>query len=258
MFGMRPFRKAVGPSVLIICCTHSFIPMACTVTLERTVSMGWVNAVPAMDATEPPSILCHALISISSLFLMMKSLNLSKTKNSTAFVGAILATLREFPLNKPAGPSLFTILPSVPMNPSCFALSEFTMYSIFTLSRGATTDLETPPETAPANKCFATDFFGRMTVSPFIFMYSPLDIGMDTSTSPRSTTALPQTSNMSLMSLALVRSMKSRNSAKSIAFPAILNSSFESPSNPPPFENGPLPVLILLSMLRTSRFDMSL
>mmetsp|Transcript_6915 Transcript_6915/g.20207 ORF Transcript_6915/g.20207 Transcript_6915/m.20207 type:complete len:233 (-) Transcript_6915:408-1106(-) len=232
--------------------------MVCTVTLDLTVSIGWVSAVPAMDAMEPPSILCQALISISSVLFMMKSLILSKTKNSTALVGAILATFSEFPLKRPKGPSFFTILASVPTKPSCFALSEFTMYSIFTLSRGATTLLETPPDTAPAKRCLATDLFVRLTVSPFIFMYRPLDIGMETSTSPRSTTARPHTSNMSLMSLALVRSMKSLNSAKSMAFPAILNSSLDSPSRPPPFEKGPFPVLILLSILRTSLLEMSL
>mmetsp|Transcript_9839 Transcript_9839/g.29909 ORF Transcript_9839/g.29909 Transcript_9839/m.29909 type:complete len:259 (-) Transcript_9839:615-1391(-) len=258
MFGIRPLRKAIGPSFWSMDLTHSPMPMEETVTRDLTVSMGWVSAVPHIEATLPPSILCQALISISSELLMIVSLILSNTKNSTALVGAILATLREFPLKSPLGPSVLAILASVPTKPSCLAFKEFTMYSIFTRSSGATTDRETPPETAPASRCFATDLPVLFTVSPFIFMYRPLDIGIETSTSPRSTTALPQTSNMSLMSLALVSSMKSLNSAKSMAFPAMRNSSFDSPRSPPPLENGPLPVLILFSMLRTSRLEMSL
>ena len=175
MFGIRPLRKAIGPSFWSMDLTHSPMPMEETVTRDLTVSMGWVSAVPHIEATLPPSILCQALISISSELLMIASLILSNTKNSTALVGAILATLREFPLKSPMGPSVLAILASVPTKPSCLAFKEFTMYSIFTRSSGATTDRETPPETAPASRCFATDLPVLFTVSPFIFMYRPLD-----------------------------------------------------------------------------------
>mmetsp|Transcript_9669 Transcript_9669/g.24775 ORF Transcript_9669/g.24775 Transcript_9669/m.24775 type:complete len:262 (-) Transcript_9669:67-852(-) len=261
MLGMRPLRKAFGPSAAIICWTQSLmVRPALQVTRERTVSMGWVRAVPHMEAMEPPSMRCQALMSIvsSELCEMMAALKRSKTKNSTALVGAMRATLSEFPLKSPMGPSVRAILARVPKKPSCFALRELIIYSIFTLSRGATTDLETPPETAPAKRCLATFFPGLLTTSPFIFMYRPLDMGMLTSTSPRSRQARPHTSKTSRMSLALVSSMKSRNSAKSIALPAVLNSSFDSPSNPPPLEKGPLPVLMRLSMERTSLLLMSL
>ena len=61
MFTLRPFHSAIGPSFRINPDHASPIRIPVDVTLERSVSTGCVNAVPAMDASDPPSILSPPL-----------------------------------------------------------------------------------------------------------------------------------------------------------------------------------------------------
>ena len=242
----------MGPSSLISWSTMVLTGRPCTVTRVRKVSMGCVRAVPAMEAIEPPSARCHPVMSISPELSRQKSLNLSKTKNSTALVGAIRATFSEFPLKSPMGPSVRTIRASVPAMPSVRARLESAMYMTFTRSSGATTERDTPPLMAPTIRCLNTSMPDRSTCLPACFRCLPLLSGNETSTSPRSSTARPHTSNTPRMSDALLSIRKSRNSAKSIAFPWAWNSALDAPRRPPPFENGPLPVLMVLRIFRMS------
>ena len=164
MFAPKPFHRAFGPSFLInsVQATSNRTPVP--ETLERSVSIGCVKAVPHIDATEPPNMRSPPLksfLSSSPFFEDFKrfALNESYTKNSTAFVGAILNTFNEFPLKSAGAPSVRIILFNEPRTPPSAAIfEESNMYSIFTLSNGATNVLETPPEIAPTSKCNETAF----------------------------------------------------------------------------------------------------
>mmetsp|Transcript_33065 Transcript_33065/g.92593 ORF Transcript_33065/g.92593 Transcript_33065/m.92593 type:complete len:278 (-) Transcript_33065:283-1116(-) len=258
MLGSSPWKKPLAPCCFTISRTIAPTGAPLTVTRDRTVSMGCVRAVPAIEARDPPNALCHPCRSMSPDRCRHVSLNWSNTKNSTALVGAMRATFSELPLKSPKAPSLRTILRRVPRVPSLLASPELIMYSTLTRSSGATTERETPPEMAPTSRCLATDFRGRRATSPAIRVCLPLSSGKDTSTSPRSTAALPHTSKTSLRSLALDSMRKSRNSAKSTALPCAANAPgwLEAPRSPPPLEKGPSPVLMVRSIFATCALEM--
>mmetsp|Transcript_5369 Transcript_5369/g.16336 ORF Transcript_5369/g.16336 Transcript_5369/m.16336 type:complete len:218 (+) Transcript_5369:574-1227(+) len=196
---------------------------------------------PTMRSAPDRSAVAVFPVIVASRRASMRPLSASKTKNSTALVGAMRATLRLLPRKRATGPPCDKMRRRVPTKPSLVERLLSSMYSIFTRSIGATAERLTPPAMAPAARCLAAS--------------QPLRAGTDArrpaignaaSASATCRQARPHAAAHSLAVLASPRSRKSRNSAKSIARPAEANppaSPADPASRPPPLENAPLPVL---------------